>query len=168
MTTDYLESELAIGDVERARAQSARWTSERAPFALRCGALLVDYTLVAGIAAFSTLLARLFGGGSRTAGSSVMEFGFVVALAVALLNFFVLPGFTGRTVGKWATGLRIERRDGEPLDFLRALARHTVGYLVSLLPLGLGFLLAAFNREGRALHDRLVGTVVVRDGARLR
>src|SRR3982751_5886298 len=113
MTTDYMESELASGDVERARVQSARSARERAPFALRCGALLVDYTLVAGIAAFSTLLARLFGGGSRTAGSSVMEFGFIVALAVALLNFIVLPGFTGRTVGKWATGLRIERRDGE-------------------------------------------------------
>lgn len=141
---------------------------ERAPFALRCGALLVDYTLLAGIAAFATVLARMFGGGSRTAGTAVMDFGLLVALGLALLNFLVLPGFTGWTLGKWVTGLRIERRDGQPLDFAHALLRHTAGYLVSLLTLGVGFLLAAFNREGRALHDMLANTVVVRAGARLR
>jgi uncharacterized RDD family membrane protein YckC len=63
------------------------------------------------------------------------------------------------------TGLRIERRDGERAGFARTLLRHTLGYLLSLLTLGLGFLLAAFNREGRALHDLLAGTVVVRAGA---
>ena len=147
-----------VGDVSRARDVEAR-----APFALRCGALLVDYTVVIGIAAFATLLARMFGGGSRTAGTTVMEFGFVSALVVALLDLLVLPGLTGRTLGKWATGLRVERRDGERLDFVSALVRHTVGYLVSLLTLGLGFLLAAFNREGRALHDMIAGTVVVRE-----
>ena len=45
-----------VGDVSRARDVEAR-----APFALRCGALLVDYTVVIGIAAFATLLARMFG-----------------------------------------------------------------------------------------------------------
>jgi uncharacterized RDD family membrane protein YckC len=43
------------------------------------------------------------------------------------------------------------------------MLRHTVGYLASLVTLGLGFLLAAFNREGRALHDLIAGTVVVRE-----
>jgi uncharacterized RDD family membrane protein YckC len=138
----------------------------RAPFALRCGALLVDYTVVIGIAAFATLLARLFGGGSRTAGGTVMEFGLIVALTVALLDLLVLPGFTGRTLGKWVAGLRVERRDGERLSLARSLLRHTLGYLASLLTLGLGFLLAAFNREGRALHDVIAGTVVVRDALR--
>ena len=152
-----------VGDV--ARTQDVEL---RAPFALRCGAALVDYTVVAGIAAFATLLARMFGGGSRTAGATVMEFGFIAAAVVVLADLFVLPGLTGRTLGKWVTGLRIERRDGEPVGFLRALVRHTIGYLVSLLTLGLGFLLAAFNREGRALHDLLAGTVVVRASARVR
>jgi uncharacterized RDD family membrane protein YckC len=151
---------------EMERGEFAATQGARAPFALRCGALLVDYTLVAAVAAFATLLARLFGGGSRTAGGTVMEFGLIVALCVALLNFLVLPGFTGRTLGKWVAGLRVERRDGEPLDLGRSLLRHTVGYLASLLTLGLGFLLAAFNREGRALHDLIAGTVVVRGGTR--
>ncbi|HEX8069122.1 MAG TPA: RDD family protein [Pyrinomonadaceae bacterium] len=140
----------------------------RAPFALRCGAWLVDYVVVVGIAACATLVARMFGGGSRAAGDALMDTGFVIALAASALNFVVLPGLAGRTVGKWLTGLRIERRDGEPVSFLRALLRHTVGYLATLLTAGLGFLVAGFNREGRALHDLIAGTVVVRDTGALR
>jgi uncharacterized RDD family membrane protein YckC len=133
----------------------------RAPFSLRCGALLIDYTLIASVVAFSTLLARLFS--TRAAADAALTVGLVLAIVFAVLNFLLLPAFTGRTAGKWATGLRVERRDGEPLSFARALLRHTVGYLASLITLGVGFLLAAFNREGRALHDVVAGTVVVRE-----
>jgi uncharacterized RDD family membrane protein YckC len=133
----------------------------RAPFSLRCGALLIDYTLISSVVAFSTLLARLFS--ARSSADAALTAGYVLAILFAALDFLALPAFTGRTAGKWATGLRVERRDGKPLSFPRALLRHTVGYLASLLTLGVGFLLAAFNREGRALHDLIAGTVVVRE-----
>jgi len=135
----------------------------RAPFSLRCGALLVDYTLAVSISAFATLLARTLGGSISLTGEATLSIGYLLSLGVLLLNFLVLPVFTGTTVGKWATGLRIERQNGEPLGFGHATLRHTLGYLVSLLTLGLGFLLAAFDAEGRALHDRIAGTVVVRE-----
>lgn len=150
--------------VQRGAAAKARARGggrHRAPFSLRCGALLIDYTLVASVVAFSTLLARLFA--TRSGADTALTLGYVLAVSVAALNFLVLPAFTGRTAGKWATGLRVERRDGEPLSFARALLRHTAGYLASLLTLGVGFVLAAFNREGRALHDLIAGTVVVRE-----
>lgn len=141
----------------------ARRRRVRAPFSLRCGALLVDYTLAVAIIAFTTLLARTVGGGVRWTGEAMLTVGYLASLVVFLLNFLVLPVFTGVTIGKWATGLRIERLSGERLGFGHATLRHTVGYLVSLLTLGLGFLLAAFDAEGRALHDRIAGTVVVRE-----
>jgi uncharacterized RDD family membrane protein YckC len=140
----------------------------RAPFSLRCGALLIDYILIAGIVAFSTLVARTLGGGARMAGGSAQMLGFLIALIVALLNFVVLTAWRGQTIGKWATGLRIQSKDGRPLGWPRSLLRHLVGYPISLLSLGLGFLFAAFNSQGRALHDLLSGTVVVRDTTRVR
>jgi len=148
----------------------ARRRRVRAPFSLRCGALLVDYTLAIAIIAFATLFARTLGGSVSLTGEATLGVGYLLGLGVLLLNFLVLPVFTGTTIGKWATGLRIERLDGEPLGFGHATLRHTVGYLVSLLTLGLGFLLAAFDAEGRALHDRIAGTIVVREvgGARPR
>ena len=135
----------------------------RAPFSLRCGALLIDYIIPLIIIALCTLLGRSVGGNARTAGSGIESFGIIVALAVLVLNFGGLAGWRGQTLGKWATGLRIERVDGGNLSWVRVLLRHFVGYPLSLITLGLGFLLAVFNPHGRALHDLLAGTIVVRD-----
>lgn len=145
------------------REAEARSQKLRAPFSLRCGALLIDYTIIVGIIALATLVARMLGGGAYWSGSAVITVGYLAAIAIAALNFIVLAGFSGRTLGKWATGLRIERKNGKPLSFWRAGLRHLLGYTLSLLTLGLGFLLAVFTIEGRALHDRLAGTIVVRD-----
>ena len=136
----------------------------RAPFSLRCGALLIDYIIIVGVLALATLLARVFADGRR--GSAfILTAGYVATAAVAFLNFVVLANLSGRTLGKWMAGLRIERRDGETLSIRRALLRHLVGYPLTLLTLGLGFLFAAFDPQGRALHDWLAGTVVVRSRA---
>ena len=147
------------------RAHAARAYAERfrAPFSLRCGALLIDYIIVAAIVVLATLFARLFGGGARLAGGTVETAGWVVAICVIVLNFIFLAGLRGQTLGKWATGLRVVRMDGMPLSFAASLLRHVVGYTLSILTLGLGFLLAVFNSNGRALHDIISGTVVVID-----
>jgi uncharacterized RDD family membrane protein YckC len=135
---------------------------------LRCGAILVDYIVLISIVAVSTLISRLLGGGARAAGNSSETIGVVLAILAAALNLGVLPGLTGLTAGKWATGLRIRRADGSEIGIGRAFLRHFVGYPVSLLTLGLGFLIAAFNERGRGLHDLIAGTRVVRDGPALR
>jgi uncharacterized RDD family membrane protein YckC len=151
--------------VARARA-GVNFERLRAPFSLRCGALLIDYILLAGVMAFATLLARLFGD-MRRGSAVVLTAGYIAVAAVGVLNFVVVASFSGRTLGKWMAGLRIERRDGETLSIARALVRHLLGYALTALTLGLGFLLAAFDPKGRALHDLLAGTVVVRSrGAR--
>src|SRR5437588_8953798 len=84
----------------------------RAPFALRCGALLIDYILFVLILTFSTIIARLMGGGARMAGGTAEKIGLLVALIAALLDLGVLAGLTGKSIGKWTTGLRIERVRG--------------------------------------------------------
>ncbi len=145
------------------RAAETRFERLRAPFSLRCGALLIDYTVAVVFIAFATVLARALGGNARWAGVGLLTLGYSAAAVVAFLNLVVLPTFTGRTVGKWVTDLRIERRDGERLSYGRALLRHLLGYALTLATLGLGFLLAAFSAEGRALHDFVAGTVVVRN-----
>ena len=134
----------------------------RAPFALRCGALLIDYILLALIMVFSTMIARVMGGGARMAGGTAEKVGILVTLIVAVLDLVVMAGLTGRTIGKWTTGLRIERTDGTLPGIGRAALRHLVGYPLSLLPFGLGFLIVAVSPTGRALHDLIAGTMVVR------
>ena len=159
----------AAQDVSQANARSRSARTEgkrlRAPFALRCGALLVDYVTVTSIVVLGTLVARMLGGGARSAGTSAETIGVLAAAVAAVLNLGVVPGLTGQTLGKWATGLRIERFNGQGFGIGRALVRHFVGYPLSFLILGLGFLIAALTPSGRGLHDLIAGTIVVREGS---
>ncbi len=169
--TARAEESSPVGSQTRGRSAAAatRVPALPAPFALRCGALLIDYTAVIGIIAFSTLIAQLFGGGARMAGVTAQTVGYSVAAVALLADFLVLPTYSGQTLGKWATGLRIiERATGEAAGAGRVLLRNLIGYPLSLFLLGAGFLLAVFHSEGRALHDLLAGTVVVRSRGRAR
>src|ERR1051325_5788818 len=105
----------------------------RAPFALRCGALLIDYIVLALVLTFSIMIARLMGGGARMAGGTAEKIGLGLTLLVAIADLGVLAGLTGRSIGKWTTGLRIERTSGGAPGILRALLRHFVGYPLSML-----------------------------------
>jgi uncharacterized RDD family membrane protein YckC len=149
-----------------ARSRTAREGGKplRAPFSLRCGALLIDYIVLAAIVVFGTLIARMLGGGARSAGSSAEAIGFLLTFIAAVLDLGILPGLTGLTLGKWATGLRIERVDGSRVGIGRAFLRHFVGYPLSFLILGIGFLMATVTSRARGLHDIIAGTLVVREG----
>jgi uncharacterized RDD family membrane protein YckC len=151
----------------QAKSRAARQGGQRlrAPFPLRCGALLIDYIALVSLVVLGTLVARMLGGGARAAGSSAETAGILLAIFMALVNLAVIPGFTGLTLGKWATGLRIERTGGGNVGIGRALLRHFVGYPLSFALLGLGFLMAAVSVHGRGLHDMIAGTVVVREGS---
>lgn len=140
-------------------------TRLRVPFALRCGAFLIDYIVLISLVVLGTLFARMLGGGARSAGNSAETAAITLAIAVALLNLVVLPGFTGLTLGKWAAGLRIQRVDAGHPGIGRALLRHFVGYPLSIATFGIGFLIAAATVQGRGLHDMIAGTVVVREGS---
>jgi len=106
----------------------------------------------------------MLGGGARSAGSSAEAIGFLLTFIAAVLDLGILPGLTGLTLGKWATGLRIERVDGSRVGIGRAFLRHFVGYPLSFLILGIGFLMATVTSRARGLHDIIAGTLVVREG----
>jgi|CXWL01.1.fsa_nt_gi uncharacterized RDD family membrane protein YckC len=80
--------------------------------------------------------------------------------ATLLFAYQLFGNVSGGTIGKRLMGLRLVARDGGEPDFTRSLIR-ALAWLVGT-PLGnFGFLVALFNRENRALHDYLSGTVVV-------
>jgi uncharacterized RDD family membrane protein YckC len=84
-----------------------------------------------------------------------------------LLNGGYLAAFTaagGQTIGKMIAGIRVVADHGAEVGRvpLGAAVLRATAYLVSLLPAGLGFAAILFDAEGRALHDRLADTRVVR------
>jgi len=60
----------------------------------------------------------------------------------------------GTTLGKMILGLRVQRYpSGGNLTFIKAALREVIGKSVSLLTLGIGYLMIFFQPEKRALHD---------------
>ena len=82
---------------------------------------------------------------------------FMALLKLAYFTAFTAVG--GQTIGKMTAGIRVVGEHG-PIDGARAL-RRTLAGLLSLLPLGLGFLPAFVGADRRAFHDRLTHTRVV-------
>ena len=91
------------------------------------------------------------------------------ALGRAILVMIVLfpiydigcTAWMGGTPGKRLLGLRVVTADGIPISFLRATARFLVKPLSNFLLIG--YIMAGFDKEKRALHDMICGTRVIKE-----
>lgn len=134
----------------------------KAPFLLRLGAILIDYILVVALPVLSLLLARSMGfDGARLLGNELNTVGWSAAILLGITDLIVVPFFTGQTIGKMLTGLRVVLLDGRPASGPIMLLRQLFGFLLTICSGGLGFFISVFSGKGRALHDYICGTVVI-------
>jgi uncharacterized RDD family membrane protein YckC/predicted RNA-binding Zn-ribbon protein involved in translation (DUF1610 family) len=82
-----------------------------------------------------------------------------LALLLAALYHVYFWGVQGATPGKHVLGLTIVDAEGRGPIGVAAAVLRLLGYVVSGLVLGIGFLLVPLT--GRGLHDRIAGTMVV-------
>lgn len=81
-------------------------------------------------------------------------------IAIAYTTYFT--GAYGGTPGKRVLGLRVVTANFERVSYLRAFARYWAEVLSGLV-FYIGYIIAAFDDEKRALHDHICGTRVVFD-----
>jgi uncharacterized RDD family membrane protein YckC len=86
---------------------------------------------------------------------------FIFALAISLGYSVFFVGRYGATPGKMALKLRIVRSDLSKVSYLRALGRYFAQGLSGML-LYIGYIMAGFDSEKRALHDYLCDTRVIK------
>jgi len=130
-----------------------------APFYLRCGALFVDYMLLLAPPVLVLVSAKMFG--EILGSNGISSFAWYLVLILWLINFLGLPLFSGQTFGKMLAGITMVKIDGSPVRLGNLIRRNLIGYLLTALTFGLGFLIAVFNKSGRTLHDLIGGTMVV-------
>ena len=130
----------------------------RAPFALRCVAVAVDYILVVAVPVLGLVLDLLLGSDKTKLSDNTS---WLIAFLVAVSNLIIFPCLSGQTLGMMMARLRIVRKDGTQASIGRIVIRNTLGYLATLLTAGLGFLLGAITPSGRTLHDYVSGTMVI-------
>jgi uncharacterized RDD family membrane protein YckC len=131
-----------------------------AGFWIRAVAVLIDAIVLLGARVALTAIAWAVFGEAAASRPVRAALGFVTVVAGALY-WILLHAMNGQTLGKMAVGVRVVALDGGPVGVSRAAVR-LVGYWVSSVALGIGYLIAAFRADKRALHDLLAGTRVER------
>jgi uncharacterized RDD family membrane protein YckC len=127
--------------------------------------------LLAGLIDVAVVAVLLLGLGYLTSnmiGRTLTELPGASLAALGCVGVFLGMGYfvffwaiSGQTFGALLTGVRVVDGRGRPPGFGRASAR-VLGSLVSILPLGAGFLGLWGDAARRGWHDRLAATRVVR------
>jgi uncharacterized RDD family membrane protein YckC len=141
-------------------ASSSSSSADYAGFWARAIAFLVDWLIVVVIAMPVIVLA--FGAEYFSLDPVRRSWDLLIALiaGVAIVGFW---RYCGATPGKLAVGLKVVDAETRLPPSTGRLVVRVLSYLVSVLPLYLGFLWIAFDRRKQGWHDKIAGTVVIQD-----
>jgi uncharacterized RDD family membrane protein YckC len=125
----------------------------------RFAAMVYESILLVGVVFIgSWVFLKLFGDSSHGIARHVFQ-GYLAA--VCGVYFIYCWRHSGQTLAMKTWGVRLVRADHKPLSLRLALARYGLA-LMGLLAGGTGFVWAAVDPERQFLHDRLLGTRLVR------
>ena len=128
---------------------------EPAGFWIRFGAYVIDAIILITIEA---ILAALLQVDFFSDELGIFD---LLGLLTDALYFSLAIAIWGTTLGKRALGLYVIRMDDSKVGIGRAFARY-LSYFISGLTIGIGFLMIAFRRDKRGLHDLICDTQVVK------
>jgi uncharacterized RDD family membrane protein YckC len=131
-------------------------TTELAGFGRRLAAHLIDLLWMIPLSLVLGVIGDTVQGGTMSLGGEMMA-----SLVVALI---VVSFWAERqaTPGKLALGLRIvDAATGGPVPVGKLLTRY-VGYILSAIPLCLGYLWMLWDSRRQTWHDKMAATVVVK------
>jgi uncharacterized RDD family membrane protein YckC len=141
----------------------------KASFFSRFIAWLVDFFAISVIAFLLGLLVGGLFGIVRSSDGFFLSalfgtLGVIVVFAILILQFLYFGYYwnrSGQSIGMKLTGIKVVRQDGSLMSYVRAALRGTVGYWISNLIFGLGYIWAAFDSEKEAWHDKIFDTWVI-------
>jgi uncharacterized RDD family membrane protein YckC len=136
-----------------------------ASLGLRIASGLIDVTIEFGILVLGTILATVLAPDKALFGVlSVVLIAFTLVIGPAVMETLTM----GRTVGKFAMGIRAVRDDAGPISFHHSFVRHLVGVVEIWVLSGVPALVGALvSSKGKRIGDFAAGTYVVRDRYRL-
>lgn len=134
-----------------------------ATFWIRFGAKFIDGILlqiIGGIMGF--VLGLAFAGGIAQNPAYLALF-YVLGFGIEIVYKTIFIGMSGATPGKMACKLRVVNADGSKVSYAKACGRAFAELLSAMICLA-GYIMAAFDDEKRALHDRICDTRVIKVG----
>ena len=135
-----------------------------AGFWVRVGATLIDTLLIISVT-FPMLIAVYGWKYFSTENTSFLAgpADFLISYIFPAMAVIVFWYFKSATPGKILLSIKIiDAKTGGKPSLWRFIGRY-FAYFVSMLPLGLGFLWVAFDKKKQGWHDKLAGTILVKD-----
>jgi uncharacterized RDD family membrane protein YckC len=100
----------------------------------------------------------------RTDAPSALSIISIIAIyLVPPLYEIIMIGRYGATLGKMALKVKVVNADGSPISYAKSTGRYFAKILSGLI-LGIGYIMAIWDPEKRALHDRICNTRVIKVG----
>ena len=136
-------------------------TLQPAGFWIRFGALIID-VIIMQIVIVPILLAiygwEYFSARALIKGPADFLFSYALPIVFTIMCWMLWRG----TPGKLICGLRVvDAATGETLELWQAILRY-FGYIISAIPLMLGYIWVAFDARKQGFHDKLAKSLVVR------
>lgn len=125
----------------------------------RLAAMLYDSLLVLALLMLATIPFIAVRGGEPVEGGDNLLYQLVL-VGVVFVFFVGFWSRSGRTLGMQSWGLQLETRDGR-IPSTAAASLRFFAALLSLLPLGLGFLWQLWDKDSLTWHDRISKTRIV-------
>jgi len=134
----------------------------KAGFWLRLVALMVDGFLVFMMQIIFSMLLVFVGSRGFHLHGSVAALAQIFSIVLSLFYWIFFTGYCGQTPGKMLLRIKVIGIDGTPLGYGKAFYREMPGKFISGILLGIGYLMAAFDDQKQALHDRMARTYVIK------
>lgn len=158
--SDAAEREAAAGPPDQ-RDDYASWGR-------RLGAYILD-TLVIVVPLIAIFVVALLAGNPADEDDSswaIIGIAYLATIVAPFVYFTVMHGREkGQTLGKRWVGIRVaDGTTGRSIGYGRAFGRYaiTVVFALIVIPLVLDYLWPLWDRKNQALHDKVVGSVVVK------
>jgi uncharacterized RDD family membrane protein YckC len=135
-----------------------------AGFWIRFGAYFLDMLILMAVNLCIGMIAGLSlaqAAGVRPKGAMTLQLVFfAINMTVGIAYEVLLLGTYGATLGKMACNIKVVKADGSRISYLRAFGRY-FGKILSSFTCLIGFIMAGFDSQKRALHDYVCNTRVV-------
>ncbi len=131
-------------------------------FDQRLLAAVIDWLIVTGVCVIPVLFIVLITDGKLFQILLSVSLLLLIPLLNIIYHIVMEGGKWQATIGKQILKIKVTDLQGKPLSHGMAALRN-LDKIFSIATLGIGYLMCFFNKKQQCLHDRLAGTLVVKD-----
>jgi uncharacterized RDD family membrane protein YckC len=129
---------------------------------VRLLAALINHSIIYAVFAVSVFIVMLFLENKETKIAAATSGLLIIPLSKLIYGSFMEASVKQATYGKLLMGIQVTDEAGERISRGQAYGRN-FSKLICIITLGAGYLFGFFDKRQQCLHDKIAGTLVIKD-----